>query len=286
MASMIFLPRYLYDNLKRDLITDEILRRREKYFCGTITFWQVDCFEGGCSSRSLWLKERAAEFEKKNNGIYIDVVGFLPERANINLQSRKPDIISYSAGVNAFEKGSLDVDLSEMREDVKLAVRDGCIPWCFGAYFLLENQVQEGDGNYYADQSGFENNEIDLSDFEEKNSKVSAFNAFMNGKKLFGTQRDIYRSEKYNLSFEATFVQNTDLVQLLSVTPQEDPKKQEAIEKFVSFLMSEQVQSKMGKLGLFPVNAFADPVYESPCLSACWQKIKKTDFKFECEKIY
>lgn len=284
-------PQKMYAHLNTDIITDEILSRREKYFYGTITLWQIDCFEGGTGSRATWLKEQSLAFEKKHNGVYIAVESLSPERAELLLKTKKPDIISFSMPIKVENTQILDVDISYLREDIKNAVFSDAIPWCFGVYCLFEGEEEKAEDKIvYSNKNGFyplnalEDFSAEKKETEFLNFQYEAFNSYVNKKysSLLGTQRDLYRllNSKNKRNGNISVATYTDLIQYFASLNQNNDKKSEMIDKYVSFILSKDVQDKIGKIGLFPVNAEAEPTYENTYYTEVWQEIKQKEFNF------
>lgn len=61
----IFAPAHLKNALERDILGQELERRKNERFGGVIVIWQVDSFPGGVGSRAAWLASVLAPFEKK-----------------------------------------------------------------------------------------------------------------------------------------------------------------------------------------------------------------------------
>ena len=107
--------------------------------------------------------------------------------------------------------------------------------------------------------------------------------------RYIGTQRDLYRMLSAQKRDKArggtvTYIDTySDLFQYIGVINQENEKKDEVMQDFISYLLSEEVQSKLGSVGMFPVNVNAVPEYESPDMQTVWEKIKISDFKSETE---
>lgn len=142
---LIFSPAYLLPLLQMDILQDELDSRRESSFHGVITLWQIDAFEGGTGSRTAWLNKRAAEFERKYNGVFIVVRSITPEKAAVLLRDTDaavyPDMISFGAGVKGisadiFQKPDPAL-LLPLRPDAAASGGGYCVPWCMGAYALL-----------------------------------------------------------------------------------------------------------------------------------------------------
>ena len=310
ILSVIFLPNKMIKYLKNDKISEEMYSRREKYFYGVINLWQIDCFEGGTGSRGNWLKNIVSAFEKRNNGVFINVENISLETANNLLKSgqRKPDIISFSTGL-LIDKNML-VDLSEIElSGYANKEKNVAVPWCMGAYFMIgdinkENWGKDGkivktkkaektvfsvgipNRNGYVSLKGISLN-CNNSFNDEKalffGTSQEIFEAYNYSKKvnrMIGTQRDFYRmisaQNKNNLRESQTlYLGYTDLVQYLAIFKCENAKKVTTMKQFISFMLEKEQQEKLGQIGMFSVLKEAEPIYENPLMVSAWETIKK-----------
>ena len=65
-----------------------------------LTMWHIEGFEGGVGSRCDWLGKRAREFEKRNKGVYLDVIKLTEAQLEDRLaQGQSFDLISFGLGV-------------------------------------------------------------------------------------------------------------------------------------------------------------------------------------------
>lgn len=108
-----------------------------------LELWHIDMFEGGSGSRSDFLRQRAIEFEKNNENIYILVKTLSYEQLIYNLlQGYMPDLFSYGKGlanvilpeICAFS-GNI-TGFSNMIESGVIEDRAYGIPWCTGGYII------------------------------------------------------------------------------------------------------------------------------------------------------
>lgn len=138
-------PRVLYPLLMSDVFESEVNKRRQSYYTGVITIWQIDTFEGGTGSRTAWLNKTLSALERNYNGVYITVRSVPVEQARLMLSSNDfsilPDMISFGGGVIT-EPEKLFISLQEnvfapLRPDVRAAAGSYAVPWCYGAYALL-----------------------------------------------------------------------------------------------------------------------------------------------------
>lgn len=310
ILSVIFLPGKMMKFLENDKISQEMYSRREKYFYGVINLWQVDCFEGGTGSRANWLKNIVSAFEKRNNGVYVNVESISVETANnlINSGQKKPDIISFSTGLLIDENMLADLSGIEF-SGYGERVNNILVPWCMGAYFMIGDINKENwglDGKIiktkkaektvysigvpnrkgYVSLKGLSlNSNNSFTDekalfFGTSQEIFEAYNYSKKVNRMIGTQRDFYRMKaaesKNNLRVsQALFLGYTDLVQYLGIFKCENAKKVEAMKQFASFLLEEEQQSKLDQIGMFPIIKDAQPVYDNSFMAYGWEAIKQ-----------
>ena len=227
---------------------------------GIITLWQVDSFEGGQGSRKQFLLDVARDFERKNQGVLVMVVNQTEESIEENYkQEIMPDLISFGTGINVQNANELNVKKEFIGG--KVGDKTYALPWCRGGYALIYNNKLT-DGKYSENdrliigQKGYTEPLIPLvleglksNNFEVK-KPLDAYVEFTAGKTPYflGTQRDVVRLSRRGL--EAGIIPLTeynDLYQYISVTAKEGVKKYYA-EKFVEYLLSEQVQKSLNKI--------------------------------------
>lgn len=310
ILSVVFLPGKMLKFLENDKISEEMYSRREKYFYGVINLWQIDCFEGGTGSRANWLKNIVSTFEKRNNGVFVNIENISLETAQNLIKSgqKKPDMISFSTGLLIDE--NMLIDLSEI-EYFGYAEKEKniAVPWCMGAYFMIGDINKENWGtdgrivktkkaektvfsvgvpnrNGYVSLKGISLNcNKNFSDekalfFGTSQEVFEAYNYSQKVNRMVGTQRDFYRmasaQSKNNLRESQTlFLGYTDLIQYLAIFKCENSKKVTTMKQFISFLLESEQQSKLDQIGMFPVIKDAQPFYENSFMVNAWESIKK-----------
>lgn len=86
---------FLNLTLKSESITDNSLSG----YKGILTLWHIENFEGGVGSRESFLFKRAIEFEKVNEGVFIQVLNMTDSQFLNNLEKGAAfDIISFPQG--------------------------------------------------------------------------------------------------------------------------------------------------------------------------------------------
>lgn len=318
VVSVLIVPKSFYKELNTDEITDEMYKRREKYFYGVINLWQIDSFEGGTGSRANWLKNICSGFEKRNNGVYINVESVSVEMAVKLIKSgqKKPDMISYGAGV-FFEEDYFEI--LDIGNNIDVTAQENAVPWCMGAYFMIgdilkenwgidggivktkkgEKEIfsvgvpqREGHNGEYALLKNCENNfDGEYALYKGSSQEIfEAYNYSQKVKRMVGTQRDLYRLqslEKRELARkgDVLFLGMTDLFQYVSVFKCEDEKKLKTIKGFIDYLIESSQQDKLGSIGMFPVNFEAEPQYENLYMQNAWQEIKNNGIECITEHL-
>jgi len=289
--------------------------RREKYYYGVITLWQIDCFEGGKGSRANWLKSIVSGFEKKHNGVFVNVEALSVETANklINSGQKKPDIISWGTGVNLNEQQLIKIKPQNAPQNLLNVTYDTAVPWCMGAYFMIGDGASElwgVDGKIISTKKAQKtvysvgvpmlNGYVCLNAIKDKcnnifndekalffGSSQEIFEAYNYSKKvnrMIGTQRDFYRlsaaqTKENARNGEIQFLGYTDLFQYISILKCDNEKKVDVMNSFVEFLLDDQQQSELGSIGLFPISMSANPQYDNTFTQNGWENIKAKGLK-------
>ncbi|MCQ2387598.1 MAG: hypothetical protein MJ066_04035 [Clostridia bacterium] len=237
-----------------------------------LTIWQIDTFEGGIGSRKNFLMKIAREFEKENN-IFIMVVSHTKTSAEENMENGiYPDLISYGNGVNVG-------NLKEIRCDRQFNAgvinhSQYAIPWCRGGYVLIENTKKTNKFDFDLIISKNENNlpVISVLDKENEYKKTEiltykdAFSKFKNGKSKFllGTQRDLIKLNNIGMETDVLPLNSfNDLYQYISITCNNEIKLVYS-EKFINFLISDEIQKKLSDICLF--SPYIDISFDNDCL--------------------
>lgn len=304
ILAVVCLPERLCRLLNQDELTDEMYRRREAYYTGVIELWQIDCFEGGTGSRTQWLKNAVGAFEKKHNGVFINVNSVSPLLAEQLLDSgdRQADMISFGAGitVDRAKLESLEAQTDTLFPFLGPVCFSQAIPWCMGAYCVIgetENWGKDGftdkRGAVYslgiAPKAGYDPfqalTRADLTrelSFRQGTAQ-EMFDLYAGGRvrSLVGTQRDLYRvlarqNRGAMREGAVTFLEEyNDLFQFIGIFHTQDEKKMSMMQTFVSFLLEKEQQDALGEIGMFPVRNDAAPVYTSADMQEVWEKLRQ-----------
>ncbi len=231
---------------------------------GIITFWQIDTFEGGVSSRRQFLLKTASMYEKNNDGVLIMVTNHTLEGAENSLKNGKyPDIISFGAGLELSGASTLLTD--KKFAGGMIGDKTYFVPWCRGGYTLISNPNLTEElkpskiDKLLVSTSAYTQPLIALSlenivaDEIEVKSPMDAYIKFVAGKSPYflATQRDIHRLNNRGMEYNAVPLNNfCDLYQYAAVTATDQVKNYYA-NNFLEFILSESVQKRLSDIGLF-----------------------------------
>lgn len=122
----------------------------QKHHEGIVELWNVETFEGGCGSRSAWLTARAAQFEKKHEGLYVHVTNLTAEQMEEKLNDgEKFDLVCFSRGIGNAVQSYLQPytgSTKDVKENLLSAGSVGnvtyAVPVYAGSYFLFARKSQ------------------------------------------------------------------------------------------------------------------------------------------------
>lgn len=239
--------------------SDKIFNKKEE-FKEVITVWHIDTFEGGKWSRREFLNYVAKKFEKKNVGVLIMVKSISRDGIveSIN-KGELPDIVSYGAGVDLVKLAEIKCDKTFNNGQVNK--KQYALPWCKGGYILFSNvekQIDDKIEKIVVSQSEYSQpllaflSENLTANKIEVLSPLEAYVQFVSGKVdyFLGTQRDVERLEMKGYSYKAKPLENfNDLYQYVSLTEKGSAKNY--TQKFINYLLSEEVQKELTKISMF-----------------------------------
>ncbi len=224
-----------------------------------LNVWHVDGFEGGTWSRRQFLAEVSKAFERKNN-VVVNISEYTVDGMENNFnQGIYPDVVSFSNGLNIDNLYRISLESSP---NCQVDGKTFCVCWCKGRYALFshtsQNQSKSYQYAYAVSQKDYTiplltrfENEV-FSDYLQ-NKPLDAYVDFISGKAeyLLGTQRDVYRLNARGYSFEMEVLDGfSDLNQYLGITSKSNSKIPLA-QKYLEYIISDDVQSKLYKIGLF-----------------------------------
>ncbi len=251
---------------------------------GVLIFWQIDSFEGGIGSRRKFILNVSKNFEKKNQGVLVMAENHTEESAMENIKNGiLPDLISFGVGVqiSAFSEINSKTEFC----GGEIGGKTYALPWARGGYVLIYNPkyLNEEEPSLIVSKCEYTLPLVSLA-LENLSFKdivveepINAYNKFVSGQFhcLLGTQRDVFRLINRGVDFEIKPLSEfSDLYQYVSITSNNQLKRFYA-EKFVNFLISQEVQNKLTEIGLF--SPYFSCKYDNDKLNAMEKvKIKST----------
>ncbi len=212
----------------------------------------------------------------------------------------------------------LSLNLTQVRSEILDVCGETAVPWCMGAYFMISCDGDKNhwgnDGRVVSNKKSSKTvysvgiaeragylaplaliqycGEENLSAFHQELSVCSGtsqemFEAYNYSQKInhmLGTQRDLYRlnaadSREMGRSSTLSLLSGyNDLFQYIGILKTEDEKKVYTMNAFIQYLLEESQQSKLGEIGLFPVNSSATPEYNNQYMLEAWEQVKKSSF--------
>ncbi len=122
----------------------------QKHHEGIVELWNVETFEGGCGSRSAWLTARAAQFEKRHEGLYVHVSNLTTEQMEEKLNAGETfDVVCFSRGTGNIVQSYLQPYTGSTKDVKENLLSSGSVgnttyalPVYAGSYFLFARKSQ------------------------------------------------------------------------------------------------------------------------------------------------
>lgn len=145
IAFLLMAPAFIAGGIHKNVYTLRAEKLANQY-TGSLQIWHIVSFKTGGESGVSYLKSRAAEFEKNNPYVFIDVVGMTPDEAEQRLATgERPDIFSFPLGF------PLEHLLAELKEPEEALLPSLCetgkkgdqflaYPYMMGFYTITVNQ--------------------------------------------------------------------------------------------------------------------------------------------------
>lgn len=236
-------------------------------YSGILRVWQIDSFEGGTGSRAAFLTACARSFESENQGVKLLVTYHTAESAaNAAAGGEYPDILSFGTGTDF----AADAALPQAWEKFAAGLLGGeacAVPWCRGQYFLftVEGDFSDVSGGNTVISQGKGANPAAAAYAEGLTGEytvldsLAAYTAFLRGEYVYmlGSQRDVYRFAARDVAVRAQPMTGfCDLWQYAAVCTREEDRADAAL-GFVRYLLSEEVQSSLWRIGMLSVSGSA-----------------------------
>ena len=265
-------------------------QENQETFAGIITLWHIVDFKPYAGSLGTWLSDRAATFEKRHFGVFINVTAMTVEECAARMErGERADVYSFPMGWGYMERFA---PLPELETAVKPALagtgsQDGTaygVPYAMSGYFLLINSrleqekgvtLSEGDWQAGLQEaadtltftygSGKPNNTVCQGNrfwrrcwaIRGNWRLIAAFSSEAAAMALTDARAagDLERqqSEGKGFTFQALPLEGyTDLVQYLGIAQDTAEEKRPYIQDYLNIVLSEESQEKLLDLGLLP----------------------------------
>lgn len=237
-------------------------KEEQTVYEGILRLWNIDSFEGGKGSRGSFLSKVAKSFEKTRNGVYIMVNSYTQEGVAEALKNGEyPDMVSFSCGLDGIAE--ICRELSFSFGGGEIGGKNYAYPWCAGQYYFFCQEddfssissdnllISEGGNNLPAAAAAL----CGIRGEVKAEDSTSAYVDFLKGKYryMLGTQRDVCRfaSRQVNV-YTMPVSEYADLFQYIAVTAKDDADAACCYD-FLSLLFSDEVQSTLSGIGMYPM---------------------------------
>lgn len=148
---LLFSPATLVSHAQESFV-DARFVRKEPEFNGTVVLYHIVRHRPYSGSLTQWLKDRAAEYEKKHKGLFIEIEGMDEAAFYERVENgRKPDAYSFFSG-SLYEDRLADLACFDLPLREGLFITEKAAPYCFTGYCrLTRNPDTAGERRYYAD---------------------------------------------------------------------------------------------------------------------------------------
>ncbi len=146
-AYLLLMPGYLAS--ERQELTLQSKQESGETFSGIITLWHIVGFKPYQGSLGTWLSDRAAAFEKKHFGVFINVTAMTPEEFEARLnRGERADAYSFPMGWGYAERfqplPDIKATLLPALEGTGMQAGETyAVPYAMSGYLLLSNSRLE-----------------------------------------------------------------------------------------------------------------------------------------------
>ena len=288
VAYLVFMPGYILQQ-PRDWTLKKQQENQEP-FSGIITLWHIVDFKPYTGSLGTWLSDRAAAFEKKHFGVFINVTAMTVEECAARMErGERADIYSFPMGWGYMERFMAlpELDVTMRPALAHSGSQDGTaygIPYAMSGYFLLINSRLEQEkgvslpddgwqaslqaaaeqltftyGKRTTQQYGLSGDPIlaALLGYTGEVAPYSSFSGETAAMALADARAvgDLERQQSVGkgFTFRALPLKNyTDLVQYLGIARDTAAEKIPYIQDYFQIVLGEDNQEKLLDLGLLP----------------------------------
>lgn len=218
-----------------------------------VEVWNVDTFEGGKGSRTAFLNKMAQKMQA--DGVYFYVLNYTIEGAREAFsRGVYPDMLSFGVGLGEIAERCMSLPYAFSGGEIGGTCLS--VPWCAGKYFRFSLSDDFSETGSTAVSCGRSNLSVLAARLNgiagEETPSERAYVGFLNGefRYLLGTQRDENRFRARNVTvYSEELKEYNDLFQYMCILSGE---KREICLQFLAFLLSQEVQDRLGDIGMYP----------------------------------
>ena len=308
---LLLIPGYVTS--QRQELTLQNKQESGETFSGIITIWHIVGFKPYQGSMGTWLSDRAAAFEKKHFGVFINVTAMMPEEFEERIaRGERADAYSFPMGWGYAERFQAlpDIRADLLPEFEETGIQDGvqyAIPYAFSGYLLLSNSHLEQEKSISLSEEDWQQGLQDAVDkLTYTYGKKARQRYGMSGSELVAATLglrwkvvtyDFFKSSDAALAlgdirdagdmdrlqaagkgfaYRAWPVSDyTDLVQYLAVAKDTQEAKLPYLEAYFELILRADNQATLLGLGLLPATALPEKTEAQASIVAAVQAVMK-----------
>ena len=261
---IVLLPKYASGLLGARSVLDWLAPKKES-FSGVITCWHIVRFKPYSGSMGSWLEKYAKRMEKRHFGVYFEVESITEAEAERRRAAGLfPDVISFPKGaVNSDELLEMQSEISDMQMQ-----QIGARALAASCELLL----------IYPDKTDETGEELIES------AKNHSFEEFRSGKapccisdvRGAGDMQRLADAGKADAFDVQPFSNETELVQFVGVSCGIEAEKLPYALEYIELITGDAAQTELASIGLMPMNAQAQSVYEQSFLTEAYRMIAES----------
>lgn len=245
---LVLTPKTLIKGAQTSYVDQRFVRDTDRY-TGSIMVYHIVRHRPYAGSLTQWLKTRAAAYEKKHKGVYIEIEGMDEQRFEERLNNgQRPDAYS-------FFSGTMYPDRLKTIENLNFPYLEGivqtdrCLPYCFSGYLKLIKTSEEAEETFYFANEilAARARQTHKTDTEERADVL-----YLD----FRRAGDLLRyKDGFALSVFEPIDNFTDAVCWMGIDRETDDAKSAVILDFIGFLTDPDSQQTLNALGLLSVRS-------------------------------
>lgn len=287
-AYLIFMPGYLLRQPRDWTLKKQ--QENQETFSGIITLWHIVDFKPYAGSLGTWLSDRAASFEKRHFGVFINVTAMTVEECAARMErGERADIYSFPMGWGYMERfaalPALETALKPALEGTGSQAGTAYgVPYAMSGYFLLVNSRLEQEKGVSLPEEGWQAGLQAAADaltftYGKRNTQqyglagepvlaallgytgeLAPYSSFSSEEAAMAltdarAAGDLERQQSggKGFTFRAMPLEGyTDLVQYLGIAQDTAAEKLPYIQDYFNIVLEEESQEKLLELGLLP----------------------------------